>query len=76
MKPKKTNHSQGRLFEQRLSELLNPHHEFYMLADMIDWDYYESEFGKYYSENNSAEPKSIRLMVGLVMLQNRFSRKI
>ena len=73
MKPKKINNSQGRLFEQRLSELLNPAHEFYMLAEMIDWDYYEKEFGSFYSENNSREPKPIRLMVGLVMLQNMFN---
>jgi IS5 family transposase len=73
MKPKKTDHSQGRLFEQRLSELLNPQHEFYMLAEMIDWDYYEKEFGQFYSENASREPKPIRLMVGLIMLQNMFN---
>lgn len=72
MKPKKTNNTQGRLFEQRLSELLNPAHEFYMLAEMIDWDFYEKEFGEFYSENTSREPKPIRLMVGLVMLQNMF----
>lgn len=73
MKPKKINNSQERLFEQRLSELLNPSHEFYMLAEMIDWDYYEKEFGSFYSENASREPKSIRLMVGLIMLQNMFN---
>jgi IS5 family transposase len=73
MKPKKIHNSQGRLFEVRLSELLNPSHEFYMLAEMIDWDHYEKEFGQFYSENNSREPKPIRLMVGLVMLQNMFN---
>lgn len=72
MKPKKTNNSEGRLFEQRLTEQLNPLHKFYMLAEMIDWDYYEKEFGQFYSENNSRSPKPIRLMVGLVMLQNMF----
>lgn len=73
MKPKKINNSQSRLFDLRLSEQLNPNHEFYMLAEMIDWDYYEKEFGQFYSENNSREPKPIRLMVGLVMLQNMFN---
>lgn len=43
-----------------------------MLAEMIDWDFYEKEFGEFYSENTSREPKPIRLMVGLVMLQNMF----
>lgn len=73
MKPKKINNSQERLFEQRLSDLLNPTHELYMLAEMIDWDYYEKEFGKFYSENTSREPKPLRLMVGLIMLQNMFN---
>lgn len=73
MKPKKIDNSQERLFENRLSKLLNPGHEFYMLAKMIDWKYYEKEFGQFYSENNSREPKPIRLMVGLVMLQNMFN---
>lgn len=73
MKPKKMNNDQGRLFEYRLSEQLNPQHEFYMLAEMIDWDYYEKEFGSFYSENNSRDPKPIRLMVGLIMLQNMFN---
>lgn len=73
MKPKKINNDQSRLFEQRLSELLNPAHEMYMLAEMIDWDYYEKEFGQFYSDDNSREPKPIRLMIGLVMLQNMFN---
>ena len=73
MKPPKINNAQNRLFEQRLSEQLNPSHEIYMLAKMIDWDHYEKEFGQYYSENNSREPKPIRLMVGLIMLQNMFN---
>jgi len=73
MKPKKTDHSQGRLFEQRLSAQLNPMHEFCMLAEMIDWDVYEKEFQTCYSENTSRVPRPIRLMVGLVMLQNMFN---
>lgn len=72
MKPKKIDNSQNRLFDQRLSEQLNPSHEFYQLADMIDWSYYEKEFGAFYSHDPSRPPKPIRLMVGLVMIQNIF----
>ena len=72
MIPKKIDNSQGMLFEQRLSKLLNPSHEIYMLTQMINWDYYQKEFGQFYSENNSRDPKPIRLMVGLIMLQNMF----
>lgn len=70
MKPKKIDNSQNRLFDQRLSEQLNPYNEFFQLAEMIDWSYYEKEFGEFYSEDNSRPPLPIRLMLGLIMIQN------
>jgi transposase, IS5 family len=72
MKPKKINNSQNRLFESRLSEILNPLHDFYQLAEMIDWSFYDKEFGDSYSEDNSRPPKPTRLMVGLIMIQNMY----
>jgi IS5 family transposase len=72
MKPKKINNSQNRLFESRLSEILNPQHDFYQLAEMIDWSFYDKEFGDSYSEDNSRPPKPTRLMVGLIMIQNMY----
>ena len=42
MKPRRTNNSQSRLFDQRLSEQLNPNHELLILADFIDWESLES----------------------------------
>jgi hypothetical protein len=52
MKPRKINNAQGRLFENRLSEILNPIHEFFQLAQMIDWSFYEKEFGSFYSDQD------------------------
>jgi len=72
MKPRKINNSQERFLEQRLCEQLNPHDEFYQLAEMIDWSFYEREFGEFYSEGASRPPKPIRLMVGLILIQNMY----
>jgi len=37
MIPKKTNYDQGQLFESRLSEMLDPHNNLRLLADLIEW---------------------------------------
>ena len=69
MIPSKINHSQGRLFESRLIDQLNPKHELYKLAQRIDWEFFEEEFETLYTEGQGQPPKPIRLMVGLLMLQ-------
>ena len=38
MIPKKTTHSQGRLFQSRLSQILDPTNELFQLAEDIDWE--------------------------------------
>jgi IS5 family transposase len=72
MKPKKTNHSQGLLFQSRLSRQLNPEHELYLIADLIDWKYFENEFSGLFSEYRGAPGKPVRLVVGLLMLQHMY----
>ncbi|WP_339044306.1 hypothetical protein [Cardinium endosymbiont of Tipula unca] len=37
MKSRQTFTGQGRLFEQRLSSLLNPAHKLFQLADVLPW---------------------------------------
>jgi len=69
MKPKQIDNSQGRLFQQRLSSQLNPSHELYKLSKIIEWEYFEKEFSGLFIENNGASAKPIRLVVGLIMLQ-------
>nr|WP_125779439.1 hypothetical protein [Pseudoalteromonas rubra] len=59
MKPKFTlKHPQKRLFEIELS----PKHELVRLAELIDWQRLEVEFGEHYCANNGAAAKPIRLM--------------
>lgn len=70
MLPKRNSQAQGRLFEQRLSSLLNPSHELYLLSKLIDWEQYEKEFAGYFVENVGAPAKPVRLIVGILMLQH------
>jgi IS5 family transposase len=72
MKPKITNHFFEDSNTPRLSDLLNPRHELYILSELIDWKAFEEAFGILYSDENSRPPKPIRLMVGLLMLQHMF----
>jgi transposase, IS5 family len=72
MKPKPTDHFFENSETPRLSKILNPRHELYILAEMIEWEEFEEAFGALYSEGNSRPPKPIRLMVGLLMLQHMY----
>jgi transposase, IS5 family len=70
MKPKKTNHHQGRLFESRLSQILNPEHRLRLLADIVCWDEPEKEFSGNFTDTKGAPGKPVRLVAGLLMLQH------
>ena len=72
MKPSKTNHSQTLLFLPRISSFINPKNALKVLADKMDWDYFEKEFSNLYKDKKIGghPPKPIRLMVSLLMLQH------
>ena len=72
MKPKKTNHFQSRLFETRLSDLLNPKHQLLKLSKLIDWQSLEKQCSEFFIDNGlgGCPPKPVRLMVGILMLQH------
>lgn len=72
MKPKRIDHRQGRLFEQRLSEMLNPSHELCILSGLIKWDVMEKEFCNLFDTEDGSPGKPVRLMVGLMILQNMY----
>lgn len=72
MQPRKINHNQGRLFEQRLSTLLNPSHELYQLSKKIEWEFYEKEFASIFVERVGAPAKPVRLIIGILMLQHMY----
>lgn len=73
MKPSKTNHDQDLMFQSRLSKQLDPSHELYILAYLIDWEYFEQEFSILFSEDKGAPAKPVRLVTGIFMLQHMSS---
>ena len=50
MKPKQTNHEQGRLFDQRLSHQLNPKQELIQLSKEINWKAIEAIVDVYFEK--------------------------
>jgi IS5 family transposase len=72
MNPKKTNHSQGRLFEARLSEQLNPTHELFTFTRLLNWEALETTFADKFIAEVGAPAKPVRLVVGIMILQHMY----
>ena len=69
MKQKPTsNYHQPSFTTQYLEDLLNPSVPLYQLANRIPWELFEEDFIKLYSDKGRTA-KSIRLMVGLLILK-------
>jgi len=73
MKPKRTNHDQGLLFEPRLSNQLDPKHELVLFSKLIDWGSLENDLSIYFCESNGAPAKPTRLITGLLLLQHLYN---
>jgi IS5 family transposase len=68
MTGKSPNQNQFNLFQPLLKEFINMEHEMVLLAERIDWKYFEDAFAPYYS--NTGQPgMPIRFMVGCLMLK-------
>jgi IS5 family transposase len=52
--------------------MINPNHELALLANAIDWQYFENEFAPYYSDTG-APSVPIRLMVGSLLLKHLYN---
>lgn len=63
---------QCELFGARLSELLNPEHPLYVLAERIDWSQFNSAIDACYAEELGRPGVNTRLMVGLLYLKHAF----
>lgn len=65
---------QGRLFFDKLSKELNPKHKLYKLKELINWSDLEDQVTKLVNvERLGRERKSLRVMLGLSMLQAMFN---
>jgi IS5 family transposase len=60
------------LFRPMLKDFIDPQHKLVLLADLIDWQYFENEFQSYSSEQG-APSVPIRLMVGCLMLKHLYN---
>ena len=63
---------QRELFRTRLEDLIDPNHCLALLANTIDWQYFEKEFTPYYSDRG-APSVPIRTMVGCLMLKHLYN---
>ena len=65
--------TQRDLFRPMLKDFIDPSHELVLLADKIDWQYFENEFKQYFCENNGSPSVPIRVMVGCLMLKQIYN---
>lgn len=63
---------QCELFGARLSELLNPEHPLYVLAERMDWSEFEASIDACYADELGRPGVNTRLMVGLLYLKHAF----
>jgi IS5 family transposase len=63
---------QCELFGARLSELLNPEHPLYVLAERIDWSRFDSAIDACYADELGRPGVNTRLMVGLLYLKHAY----
>jgi transposase, IS5 family len=68
MTGKSDNQDQRDIFLPLLKDFINLNHELVLLADKLDWQYFEREFSPLYS-NTGKPAMPIRLMVGSLMLK-------
>lgn len=68
LKPTKNDPQKSLFFS--LGDSLDQRHPLFILSDEVDWGMFDREFSKFYSLNNGAPAKPIRLMVGLLILKH------
>jgi transposase, IS5 family len=74
MRPAKSaqGEEQGELYQTRLSTLLDQSHRLYVLAEALDWEFFEREFGALYVEQRGRPGLPMRLLVGLHYLKHLY----
>ena len=65
--------TQHDMFRPMLCDFIDPGHELVLLADKVDWGYFEREFEPLYCSNNGAPGVPIRLMVACLMLKQLYN---
>jgi IS5 family transposase len=65
--------AQGDLFRSQLDQILNRRHPLFLLANQIDWQFFDNEFGQLFVENFGRPGLPTRLIVGLHYLKHAFN---
>jgi len=65
--------AQRELFRPLLADFIDPHHELVLLANAIDWRYFEKSFEPYYSADSGSPSVPIRVMVGCLLLKQMYN---
>jgi len=63
----------GCRFQARLDQFLDPKHPLFKLARQIDWNYFDREFGSFYSDETIRPGAPTRLLVGLIYLKHVYN---
>jgi IS5 family transposase len=69
MTGKLSDRRQRELFSPLLADMIDKYHELALLADMIDWKYFEDEFSLLFSKKGAPDVP-IRLKVGCLLLKH------
>lgn len=71
MRPNKPENKnpQDELFGIELSRLVNKSHDLCRLAEVMDWEYFEREFGSLYHEKRGRPGLPVRFIVGMTYLK-------
>jgi len=60
------------LFRPMLVDFIDDKHEFVLISDKIDWNYFENEFSPLYSKVGNPSHQ-IRFMVGCLLLKHLYN---
>ncbi len=65
--------AQGDLFRSRLDQILSRKHPLFLLANQIDWQFFDKAFGQLFVDNFGRPGLPTRLIVGLHYLKHAFN---
>ena len=64
---------QDELFQNRLENLIDQRHELVRLAELIDWEMFDRQWGALFSEKRGAPAMATRLITGLHYLKHTYN---
>lgn len=72
MKPKSRAPEQDDLLRPRLADMIDMRHELVKLAALIDWEFFEAEWARFFPSHTERPATSPRLVAGLLYLQHAY----